>query len=199
MARRPPPPYFMANAILNFHFDYWNLSLMFSQHAENKCGCRPWHVPSEDGAKMCFVLGNVCFNQASSFWCVQDDFLVLLYLYLINSLTCACTGHWRWYFILSGYGEDQGKEDLSNVQLQKWLRGVSSLKASLHFLLKLRFHFFRVSSTTVLDLSWMFRSRYTLTVDNVETHERLSSGFMVSKNNFKVLLSTIFTDEAFFL
>ena len=142
MARRPPPPYFMANAILNFHFDYWNLSLMFSQHAENKCGCRPWHVPSEDGAKMCFVLGNVCFNQASSFWCVQDDFLVLLYLYLINSLTCACTGHWRWYFILSGYGEDQGKEDLSNVQLQKWLRGVSSLKASLHFLLKLRFPFF---------------------------------------------------------
>ena len=61
------------------------------------------------------------------------------------------------------------------------------------------FTFFEVSSTTVLDLSWMFRSRYTLTVDNVETHERLSSGFMVSKNNFKVLLSTIFTDEAFFL
>ena len=85
MARRPPPP-FMANAILNFHFDYWNLSLMFSQHAENTCGCRPWHVPSEDGAKMCFVVGNVCFNQASSCWCVEDDFLVLLYLYLINSL-----------------------------------------------------------------------------------------------------------------
>merc|ERR1712223_1710376 len=55
------------------------------KHAENTCGCRPWHVPSEDGAKTCFVLGNVCFNQASSFWCVQDDFLVLLYLYLINS------------------------------------------------------------------------------------------------------------------
>ena len=45
-------------------------------------------------------------------------------------------------------------------------------------------------------MSWMFRSRYTLTVDNVETHERLSSGFMVSKSNVKVLLSTTFTDEA---
>ena len=101
--------------------------------------------------------------------------------------------------LYSGYGEDQGKEDFSNMQLQKRLRGVSSLITSLHFLLKLRFHFFGVSSTTalyVLDVSWMFRSRYTLTVDNVETHERLSSGFMVSKNNFKVLLSTIYTDEA---
>ena len=89
---------------------------MFSQHAENTCGCRPWHVPSEDGAKMCFVVGNVCFNQASSCWCFQDDFLVLLYLYLINSLICACTKDDTLY---SGYGEDQGKEDNSNVQLQK--------------------------------------------------------------------------------
>ena len=129
-------------------------------------------------------------------------------LVLSRWLSCICILSIRWHVLApaveddtlySGYGEDQGKEDFSNVQLQKWLRGVSSLKASLHFLLKLRFHFFRVSSTTVLDLSWMFRSRYTLTVDNVETHERLSSGFMVSKNNFKVLLSTIFTDEAFFL
>ena len=33
------------------------------QFAETKCGCRPWHVPSEDGAKMCFVVGNICFQQ----------------------------------------------------------------------------------------------------------------------------------------
>ena len=162
--------------------------LMFSQHAENTCGCRPWHVPSEDGAKMCFVVGNVCFNQASSCSCFQDDFLVLDLVFVSYSIS--------WYVLApaieddtlySGYGEDQGKEDFSNVQLQKWLRGVSSLKTSLHFLLKLLFHFFGVSSTTamyVLDVSWIFRSRYTLTVDNVETHERLSSGFMVSKNIF---------------
>ena len=34
------------------------------QVAESKCGCRPWHVPSVDGgAKMCFVVGSVCFQQ----------------------------------------------------------------------------------------------------------------------------------------
>ena len=27
------------------------------------CGCRPWHVPAQDGDQMCFVLGNVCFRQ----------------------------------------------------------------------------------------------------------------------------------------
>ena len=89
MARRPPPP-FMANAILNFHFDYWNHSLMFSQHAENTCGCRPWHVPSEDGAKMCFVVGNVCFNQASSCSCFQDDFLVLDFVLLSYQFVDNC-------------------------------------------------------------------------------------------------------------
>ena len=36
------------------------------QFAETKCGCRPWHVPSEDGAKMCFVVGNICFQQVLS-------------------------------------------------------------------------------------------------------------------------------------
>ena len=36
-----------------------------------------------------------------------------------------------------------------------------------------------VPSCTKLIQSCVFRSRYTLTVDNVETHERLSSGFMV--------------------
>ena len=35
------------------------------QFAETKCGCRPWHVPSEDGAKMCFVVGNICFQQVT--------------------------------------------------------------------------------------------------------------------------------------
>ena len=40
--------------------------LKFTQYAETKCGCRPWHVPSEEGAKMCFVVGNICFQQVSS-------------------------------------------------------------------------------------------------------------------------------------
>ena len=30
---------------------------------EEVCGCKPWHVPAEDGTKTCFVLGNVCFSQ----------------------------------------------------------------------------------------------------------------------------------------
>ena len=127
---------------------------------------------------------------------------------MIFLFSCICILSIRWHVLApaieddtlySGYGEDQGKEDFSNVQLQKWLRGVSRWKHLCIFCWNCDFTFFEVSSTTVLDLSWMFRSRYTLTVDNVETHERLSSGFMVSKNNFKVLLSTIFTDEAFFL
>ena len=64
--------------------------LMFSQHAENTCGCRPWHVPSEDGAKMCFVVGNVCFNQASSCSCFQDDFLVLDFVLLSYQFVDNC-------------------------------------------------------------------------------------------------------------
>ena len=70
---------------------------------------------------------------------------------MIFLFSCICILSIRWHVLApaieddtlySGYGEDQGKEDLSNVQLQKWLRGVSSLKTLLHFLLKLRFHFF---------------------------------------------------------
>ena len=30
---------------------------------EEVCGCKPWHVPAEDGTETCFVLGNVCFSQ----------------------------------------------------------------------------------------------------------------------------------------
>ena len=31
--------------------------------AEEICGCKPWHVPAVDGSEICFVLGNVCFDQ----------------------------------------------------------------------------------------------------------------------------------------
>ena len=50
------------------------------QVAESKCGCRPWHVPSVDGgARMCFVVGSVCFQQ-------------VLYWGLVRTLIC-----FRWW------------------------------------------------------------------------------------------------------
>ena len=48
-------------------FDYYTesnckLECAWSK-AEEICGCKPWHVPAEDGSETCFVLGNVCFDQ----------------------------------------------------------------------------------------------------------------------------------------
>ena len=34
--------------------------------AAEKCGCKPWYVPSVDGEEMCFILGNLCFEQIMS-------------------------------------------------------------------------------------------------------------------------------------
>ena len=34
----------------------WNKSMEI-------CGCKPWHVPSDDNTETCFILGNVCFQQ----------------------------------------------------------------------------------------------------------------------------------------
>jgi len=93
------------------------------KHAENTCGCRPWHVPSENGAKMCFVVGNVCFNQVMEKIRVKKIFP-----------TCSC------------------KSDCVG-------------------------------------------SRYTLTVDNVETHERLSSGFMRHPIFFERTSTLVTTQE----
>ena len=48
-------------------FDYYtesNCKLECAwKKAEEICGCKPWHVPAEDGSSTCFVLGNVCFDQ----------------------------------------------------------------------------------------------------------------------------------------
>ena len=48
-------------------FDYYtkaNCELECAwKKAEEVCGCKPWHVPAEDGVKTCFILGNVCFDQ----------------------------------------------------------------------------------------------------------------------------------------
>ena len=33
------------------------------KHAEEVCGCKPWFVPSTDDSEMCFILGNICFQQ----------------------------------------------------------------------------------------------------------------------------------------
>ena len=30
--------------------------------AEEICGCKPWFVPATDGSQICFVLGNICFE-----------------------------------------------------------------------------------------------------------------------------------------
>ena len=30
--------------------------------AEEICGCKPWFIPAKDGTTMCFVLGNICFE-----------------------------------------------------------------------------------------------------------------------------------------
>ena len=30
--------------------------------AEEICGCKPWFVPATDGSQVCFVLGNMCFE-----------------------------------------------------------------------------------------------------------------------------------------
>ena len=48
-------------------FDYYtkaNCELECAwKKAEEVCGCKPWHVPAEDGVKTCFIVGNVCFDQ----------------------------------------------------------------------------------------------------------------------------------------
>ena len=47
-------------------FDYYtesNCQLECAwREAADICGCKPWYVPST-GEEMCFVLGNVCFDQ----------------------------------------------------------------------------------------------------------------------------------------
>ena len=48
-------------------FDYYtesncNLECAW-QEAATVCGCKPWYVPSLEGEKMCFVLGNICFEK----------------------------------------------------------------------------------------------------------------------------------------
>ena len=48
-------------------FDYYTENNCLIECAWSKaqeiCGCKPWHVPSADGEEMCFVLGQVCFDQ----------------------------------------------------------------------------------------------------------------------------------------
>ena len=48
-------------------FDYYtesNCQLECAwRKAHDVCGCKPWHVPAKDGTQMCFVLGNLCFDQ----------------------------------------------------------------------------------------------------------------------------------------
>ena len=48
-------------------FDYYTQSNCLLEcswrRAEAVCGCRPWYVPAVDGAEVCFVLGNLCFDQ----------------------------------------------------------------------------------------------------------------------------------------
>jgi len=95
------------NSALFAHYTMSNCLLECSwKFAEAKCGCRPWHVPSEDGAKMCFVVGNICFKQ------VMDQI--------------------------------RSKKVLPECECKKDCVG----------------------------------SRYTLTLQNMESHERLKSGFM---------------------
>ena len=48
-------------------FDYYtesncNLECAW-QEAASVCGCKPWFVPSLEAEKMCFLLGNICFEQ----------------------------------------------------------------------------------------------------------------------------------------
>ena len=31
--------------------------------AEEVCGCKPWYIPAENGTTLCFILGNVCFQE----------------------------------------------------------------------------------------------------------------------------------------
>ena len=31
--------------------------------AEEICGCTPWYIPAVDDSQMCFILGNLCFDQ----------------------------------------------------------------------------------------------------------------------------------------
>ena len=45
---------------LTFLYIYLNFKKSFLGEI---CGCKPWHVPAEDGTETCFVLGNVCFSQ----------------------------------------------------------------------------------------------------------------------------------------
>ena len=48
-------------------FDYYSENNCKLECAWNKakqiCGCKPWHVPSLPGDEMCFILGQVCFDQ----------------------------------------------------------------------------------------------------------------------------------------
>ena len=48
-------------------FDYYTESNCKMECAWKKakeiCGCKPWYIPALDGEEMCFVLGNVCFDQ----------------------------------------------------------------------------------------------------------------------------------------
>ena len=48
-------------------FDFYTESNCKLECAWNKslevCGCKPWHVPSDDNTQTCFILGNVCFEQ----------------------------------------------------------------------------------------------------------------------------------------